>query len=350
MITVLGAGWYGCHVALLLRAAGHPVCIVDPAGTVFSGASRANQSRLHLGFHYPRNKETRLDAIRNAEKFMQSYGHLVFRIPACVYAVAEDISLIDYDTYRDTMLSSGLQLIEFDPEEMELTNLEGAMFTGEALIDQTRAAEWFTKMLRHSEIKVLKERPGGDGPVVDCTYGALGNNKVARYEPCVTFRFLGPLHFALTVMDGPKGVSLFPYTPCHTFYSRQDMHLGFCTLTSVEETPIGKFPTYAEAVAAMTEFRTSPLAKAAVVEKMLEKILRYIPWFCDKYKLDSNPLYGIRAMPSSVSDARITHVDLDPENPSVVRILPGKISAVHDVDEPLMRIVRQWEEEGLLYE
>ena len=57
-IKIVGAGWYGCHLALTLQRYGNEIVLVDKVG-VFAGASRANQSRLHQGWHYPRSSVTR---------------------------------------------------------------------------------------------------------------------------------------------------------------------------------------------------------------------------------------------------------------------------------------------------
>mgnify|MGYP001573815568 FL=1 len=76
-IRVVGGGWYGCHIALSLIADGHQVTLFERGYKLFHGASGANQSRLHLGFHYSRDAQTRLESRHSFGEFMASdYGDL----------------------------------------------------------------------------------------------------------------------------------------------------------------------------------------------------------------------------------------------------------------------------------
>ncbi len=51
-IAVLGAGIMGCSVALYLARRGVAVSLFDEAGEPFSGASRWNEGKIHLGYLY----------------------------------------------------------------------------------------------------------------------------------------------------------------------------------------------------------------------------------------------------------------------------------------------------------
>ena len=58
-IAIIGAGWFGCHIAYELMNDGHEIKIYEKENDIFLGASGFNQNRLHLGFHYPRSFITR---------------------------------------------------------------------------------------------------------------------------------------------------------------------------------------------------------------------------------------------------------------------------------------------------
>jgi glycine/D-amino acid oxidase-like deaminating enzyme len=51
-VAILGAGIMGCSLALLLARRGVRVTLVDRASAPFSGASRWNEGKIHLGFLY----------------------------------------------------------------------------------------------------------------------------------------------------------------------------------------------------------------------------------------------------------------------------------------------------------
>ena len=57
-IAIIGAGWFGCHIALeILKLNKFKIQIFERNKDIFNGASSNNQNRLHLGFHYPRSKK-----------------------------------------------------------------------------------------------------------------------------------------------------------------------------------------------------------------------------------------------------------------------------------------------------
>ena len=44
-IAIIGAGWYGCHLALVLKEEGHDVTVFEKNSEIFRGASGYNQFR-----------------------------------------------------------------------------------------------------------------------------------------------------------------------------------------------------------------------------------------------------------------------------------------------------------------
>ena len=80
-IYIIGSGWYGCHIALVLAKLGYEVTILEKNKDIFQGTSGQFGIRLHEGPHYPRSKLTRESCRRNGEEFKQCYPELV--IPHC---------------------------------------------------------------------------------------------------------------------------------------------------------------------------------------------------------------------------------------------------------------------------
>ena len=54
-IAILGAGWFGCHIASKLKIK-NDVDLYEKKNQILSGTSSYNTNRLHHGFHYPRSK------------------------------------------------------------------------------------------------------------------------------------------------------------------------------------------------------------------------------------------------------------------------------------------------------
>ena len=150
-ICVIGAGWYGCHLAYSLSRRGYKVKIYEKNNAIFGEASGFNQNRLHLGFHYPRCYKTRAQSRRGFRLFKNYYPQLVTPLGMAIYAVPESGSIMDFQTYRDIMSSSDLYFeVVTSSLPFHLIGIEGALDCEEALIDADKAKEFFTESLSKS--------------------------------------------------------------------------------------------------------------------------------------------------------------------------------------------------------
>ena len=75
---VIGAGYYGCRIALRLRELGlDRVLIVDREIGIMTRASFGNQARIHNGYHYPRAPLTASSSRRNFARFVEEHSYAV---------------------------------------------------------------------------------------------------------------------------------------------------------------------------------------------------------------------------------------------------------------------------------
>lgn len=323
-IRVVGAGWYGSHIALALLREGHDVVVYERHEQAFAGASGHNQSRLHRGFHYPRCFWTRSRALTDYDEFMRHYGHLTNPVRTNIYAVAKNVSMIDWMTYKLTMHSTGIDFLEVGPEDYGLANCEGAMLTGERLIVQDRARDWFTDKLGaalHLDHEVETIRDPGYDVTIDCTFGMFGTHPVEWVEPCVMLIFSGPTDRAVTIMDGPEGVSLYPFDEQHV------------SLTSVSETPFARCETMADAYRAIGTL--TPQKIDQIKKRMIARLDAFWPSFADAYRFHSH-VTAPRVKPISASDRRACVVT---PNDDVITVFPGKISGVFEAERRVLDIL-----------
>ena len=75
-IAIIGAGIYGCHLALCLKNQGNSIDVYDMSSDLFSGASTHNSFRIHKGYHYPRSGKTREMCKLDEVEFLKYYSHL----------------------------------------------------------------------------------------------------------------------------------------------------------------------------------------------------------------------------------------------------------------------------------
>lgn len=86
-IAIIGAGWYGCHIALELKKEGHDVELFEKSSTIFSGISGSYGIRLHRGPHYPRSDKTREFCQNAYDEFIQLYPELIVKHSFSHYAL-----------------------------------------------------------------------------------------------------------------------------------------------------------------------------------------------------------------------------------------------------------------------
>lgn len=317
-IRILGGGWYGCHLALALRSAGHQIALHEKANMLFSGASGNQPGRLHLGFHYPRSKLTRAACQDHNVRFMQTYGHLTRGVPLNIYAIAKDLSLVDFGNYCQSLREEVEFVRVSDPIELGLKEVEGAVLTGERHTVIRKARQFFAKALGETvwlNSSVSADHNSGSSLfdlTIDCTFCANDSQGVDRYEPCVTTLLKGPSNVAITIMDGPFP-SLYPWDP----------EEGISSLTSASLTPLSKeCRSYDDAKAVLAS-----VPEASILGRcraMIAQMERYYPSI-SKYDYHGHKV-AIRAMPLSGADARL--VDVVRMSEKVLRIRASKLDAI----------------------
>lgn len=315
-IRILGAGWYGCHLALAFLREGHDVEIHETQGRIFKGASGSIPARLHLGFHYPRSRMTRAACQEHSTAFMERYGFLTTGVPINIYAIARDHSLVDFDQYVRTLQGEVEFVTITDPAEYGLQNVEGALLTGERHIVTDRARAYFEAEL--GERIRLRCEPAGllDDPAwdltVDCTFCANEAAGVDRYEPCLVSLLMGPVDRAVTIMDGPFS-SLYPW----------DEEQSLCSLSSALHTPFSKeIKSWHHAHEVIERVSEAELLERE--RQMISQMAQFYPAVRDFLPVERR--LSIRAMPLSGADMRL--VDVVRLGERLLRVRAGKIDAV----------------------
>tara|TARA_Y100000768_G_scaffold383586_1_gene366026 strand:- start:2553 stop:3557 length:1005 start_codon:yes stop_codon:yes gene_type:complete len=222
---IVGGGWMGCHIAYVLVKKGYHVKLFERK-KIFNGMSGSNTNRLHMGYHYPRSYQTRIQSMMGYKKFKKIYPFLSKQIKNNLIYIIKGQSLIDYNTYKKVMRSSNLEINETKFFRKELSNYEGIIKVNETQILQNSAKKFFKSKLKKNiienkkvtpkEIKFSKKIEFENNIydfLIDCTAGHLFKKKVfdISYEPRVTWIYKSNLKsFALMAMDG-EFYNIFPY-------------------------------------------------------------------------------------------------------------------------------------------
>ena len=216
IVAVVGAGVFGCVIALRLAKAGLRVDLYERNDRIMQEASR--KVRLHLGYHYPRHEQT-------ARQCQDSFGQFVEEFPECVekgfpnaYFIASEGSLTSPEDYLAFCDRAGLEYRLLDAFPLEVRHTALGILTDEAVFDFGVLTEILERRIDSLPNLTLRtnqefESTGAYDVVVNATYTNLNalNVKLGypvseaqfEYTAMPIVRLEGFPKAGITVLDGP---------------------------------------------------------------------------------------------------------------------------------------------------
>jgi len=347
-VLIVGAGWYGCHCAMVCKSLGISFEMVDSANAIMTESSVRNQNRLHLGFHYPRCYKTRRECLVGHPRFMAAYGHLTVAVPRNLYLVSKN-SIIDFRTFVHIFRHEETQLVEVlnanqagMPFKWLPEHYGGCVFTDERMIDCDKVAHFFRQELA---AHLLPDYEPGDVDTrsspcavsfksstydlaLDCTYGQMEPPESGSvFELCCSwvYKFKRPVPsselFGFTVMDGPF-FSIFPFKPDKNLF----------TLTHVTYTPLLRSSKIADIRQVMSGAIVADKVKDRH-SKALAHVLESLPSFCHDFEYNGHFL-SIKCKSDIQDDDRSLRVR---ESSNMISFCGGKITGIFSMEDYLLR-------------
>lgn len=325
-IAIVGGGWIGCHLASKLMES-HSVVIYEKNDRLFNETSYNNQNRLHLGFHYPRNYDTREMCKNTFQRFISDYGFLTNEVKNNLYCIPKNKSIVDFKTYKQIFNV-------FEQEEIpnNLNNIEGCINTDERYIDYKKASDYFNNSLSDIKIKQtinkenLKHLSNDFDLVINATNNSLPiTNQDYFFEVTLSliYNIKSQTYFdALTLMDGPF-FSIYPYDK------------NRITLTDVEHTPLKKFDNIENLLNFKETIKDNLIAnKQNLIE---EKVKEFFPDFLEHFSY-SDYFISIKTKIISNSDSRYPVIE---KNGNVINCFSGKIQGIYIIEDYIKQIINE---------
>jgi glycine/D-amino acid oxidase-like deaminating enzyme len=323
-IAIIGAGWYGCHIGLSLKALGMSVTVFEQHARPLHEASGNNQFRLHQGFHYPRHHATRVQSRDGFMRFMERYPQMSRDVVENIYAVPREDSLIDFATYRLIMTSSGIDFREVKETSVALRGVDGIILAGERVLLIDAARRYFKAGLGsdlHLTTKVEHIEDLADGVyvngtrfdiLVDASWGHLAGLPMRFfYEPTILLYYETDESFpAVTLVDGPL---------C-SIYPTEDPSLY--TLSSVPFTPLGRVESAQDARLIRDSVTAETVAERRLA--MEQQVCRYVPEFRERFRF-VGPQFSIKSKPVGSFDDRSCYVF---RRGRTFNVMSGKIDTI----------------------
>ncbi|MCI5045887.1 MAG: FAD-binding oxidoreductase [Aquisalinus sp.] len=132
---IVGGGFYGCCLALLLRSLSQKVIILEQGDALMERASRVNQARIHAGFHYPRSFVTALRSKMLYQRFANDFPDAVVDDFQMVYAIARRKSEVTGQRFLRTFQEMGAPVSKAGPQIKSL-------FSQDTIEEAFTCTEW----------------------------------------------------------------------------------------------------------------------------------------------------------------------------------------------------------------
>jgi hypothetical protein len=337
-IIIIGCGWYGCHIANILKDY-YDITMIDKKKDLFDNSSYYNQNRLHLGYHYFRNFNTRNLCQKKYDRFVKKYESLIDNIDNNYYVVSNE-SIVDFKTFNSIF---NYENFKFELlENSIINNIDGKIIkVDENVINSDKALNYFKTQLatlnfifntnvinyNKKDNKICVQCDNNKlyecDILLDCTFNQLGLSKnIYKYELTISLLYEKQLKCefdAITIMDGNFS-SLYP----------RDISNNIYTLTDVEFTPV--FTSYD-----FNDIINYTLTNEKINEiknNMESKFIAYYSDFLNKFKYKGYFLSNKTKLLSK-SDSRDINIEEIEKN--VITVNCGKIYGIFEFEDYILK-------------
>ena len=152
-IAIIGAGIFGCTLAIILSKK-FDVQIFEKKRSILNEASKMNQFRFHLGFHYPRSQKTIKEIQKDYKDFIKFYGKKVYGNTDNYYLVSKTNSKIKFKKYLKTLKRNKLKFKIIKKSTFCGKAIEGVIKTSEKILNYFSFKKKILKILKIKKIKI----------------------------------------------------------------------------------------------------------------------------------------------------------------------------------------------------
>jgi hypothetical protein len=150
--TVIGAGIFGCSMAITLSYLGYDVVLVERLPKILYSTTRNNTNRVHLGFHYPRDFATANMCKENFKHFVNFCPEAIVKDFPNAYCIASENSKVSASDYLGFCKSLDLpyEMIDFGTYHTEIRQCDLGLISDEVVVD--------IDILRNALLEILQKR------------------------------------------------------------------------------------------------------------------------------------------------------------------------------------------------
>ncbi len=152
-IAIIGGGFFGSTCAIQLSKK-HKIHLFEKKNSIMCGASRANQLRFHLGYHYPRSPKTVQEIKKHYKEFVNFFGSKIFGKTENYYGISKEGSKTSYKSYLSFLKKNKLNYKKTN--EANFSNkIEGQILSNEKNINYFKVKKKILKILKNKKVKIF---------------------------------------------------------------------------------------------------------------------------------------------------------------------------------------------------
>ncbi len=151
-IAIIGSGFFGSTCALILSKF-FKVHLFEKKNEILCGASRANQMRFHLGYHYPRSLKTIKEVKKAKRSFIRFYGQDIFGKTKNYYGISKVNSKTSYKKYIKFLKKNNLKFKKISKHDFS-NFIEGGIISEEKNLNFFKIKKKILKKIKKSNIKL----------------------------------------------------------------------------------------------------------------------------------------------------------------------------------------------------
>ena len=317
-IAIIGAGFFGCLGSLKLTEIKNVyVDLYEKKEDILLSASGKNQMRAHVGYHYPRSKETVDEVRKSTKKFESFFPKNVFEKTKNFYALANKKTKINSNQYLDFLKENNLYYRNLKKFQfVEKKNIDSVFLVKEKIINIFNARKYLKKKISsNKKIKLFlntnfnKSKIDDYDKIIYATYeennfnikGFTKNIKKKRYELVEKILVKMPSIFSKTsivVLDG-NFVCIDPYLGTN-------LHLLSDVKNSKIEIQNKRFVEFNNYKKKYLSKQLVKNVKVSLFKKFVEDSKKYLP-ILTKAKYHGS-FFVVRAIDHNKNDTRKTEV------------------------------------------
>lgn len=149
---IVGGGIFGSYAAKSL-APNATVALIEKENSLFSRASKNNQTRLHTGCHYLRAPRTALDAQTHHDRFLAEHEFAMNKTFSHIYGIARHGSLTDargFERFCDWLGIDARKQSNFDL--LDPDRISDSYLVEEHTFDPFLLSSWYSQHLQSSNV------------------------------------------------------------------------------------------------------------------------------------------------------------------------------------------------------